>query len=258
MLTEKQIKWVASVFNEACAILDKIPDFPSNDCYREECLNNILYDLSGGHEFFFVEDIGLYKLIDYERGQLSQEVYGRTKKEIVRHIVSKYVDDDAYLRYAAPKFWRIYPNSPLPFRPGDTYYEQYHTLIKERVGYCHGFVNPYIESTDDTFIPSDSHGEQLRALQQGEYMSLFSRGNKHIVMISIPDTQNESCYYLGVLHEKDGADYGVSICIRQKKSALDVSRFFEKAEFLTLRVDVLRENNKIGCQILERLDIKKR
>ena len=257
MLTDEQIKWVAPVIKEAGAILDKIPDISAKDYYREECLNNSLNCNPGDYEFFFVEDIGLYKIIDQERGQLLQEVYGKTKREIIRHIVDKYISDDAYMRYAAPKFWRIYPNSPLPFRPGDTYYEQYHTLIKERVGYCHGFVNPYIESTDDTFIPSDSHGEQLRALQQGEYMSLFSRGNKHIVMISIPDTQNESCYYLGVLHEKDGADYGVSICIRQKKSALDVSRFFEKAEFLTLRVDVLRENNKIGCQILERLDIDK-
>ena len=89
-------------------------------------------------------------------------------------------------------------------------------------------------------------------------MSLLSRGNEHVVKISIPDNQNGSCFYLSVLHEENGTDYGVSICIRQKKSALDVSRFFEKAEFLTLRVDVLRENNKIGCQILERLDIKKR
>ena len=255
MLTEEQIKWVASVFKEACAILDKIPDFPSNHCYSEECLNNILYDLSGGHEFFFIEDIGLYKLIDQECGQLLQEVYGRTKREIIRHIVNKYIDDDAYLRYAAQEFWRIYPNSPLPFRSGDTYYDQYHTLIKERVNYCHGFVNPYIESTDDTCIPSDSHGEQLTPLQQGKYMSLFLRGNEHVVKISIPDNQKESCFYLDVLHEENGTDYGVNICICQKKSALDVSCFFENAEFLTLRVDVLRDNNRIDSQILERLYI---
>lgn len=53
MITDEQIKWVASVFKEAGAILDKIPDFPSNYCYREESINNILFDLSGGHEFFF-------------------------------------------------------------------------------------------------------------------------------------------------------------------------------------------------------------
>ena len=76
MLTDEQIKWVASVFKEAGAILDKISDFPSNDCHREECLNNILYDISGGHEFFFVEDIGLYKLIDHERGQLYRPELG--------------------------------------------------------------------------------------------------------------------------------------------------------------------------------------
>ena len=80
MLTEEQIQWFVPVFNTAYDILSKIPDFPSNDCYREECLNNILYELSGGHEFFFVEDIGLYKLIDNERSQFSQEVYGRTKR----------------------------------------------------------------------------------------------------------------------------------------------------------------------------------
>ena len=254
MLTEEQIQWFVPVFNTAYDILSKIPDFPSNDCYREECLNNILYELSGGHEFFFVEDIGLYKLIDNERSQLSQEVYGRTKREIIRHIVNKYIDDDAYLRYAAQEFWRIYPNSPLPFRSGDTYYEQYHTLIKERVSYCHGFVNPYIESTDDTCIPSDSHGEQFRPLQQGKYMSLFSRGTEHVVKISIPDNQNESWFYLSVLHEENGTDYGVSICIRQKKSALDVSRFIRKAGFLFLESELSLTGEKI---LLERLDIDK-
>lgn len=85
-------------------------------------------------------------------------------------------------------------------------------------------------------------------------MSLLSRGNEHVVKISIPDNQNGSCFYLSVLHEENGTDYGVSICIRQKKSALDVSRFIRKAGFLFLESELSLTGEKI---LLERLDIDK-
>ncbi|MBR1902208.1 MAG: hypothetical protein IJ826_04440 [Bacteroidaceae bacterium] len=261
MITEEQIKWVAPVFKEACAILDKIPDLPSNDYYREERLNNSLNCEAGDYEFFFVEDIGLYKIIDQERGQLLQEVYGRTKREIIQHIVDKYISDDAYMRYAAQRFWEIYPKCPLPFIPGDVGYDQYRTFANERLSRFRGIIAPYINSLEDIAFPANTEEETLKLLKQGKYISLFSKGSKRIVKVTLPDIQKywRSSCFLGVLHEEEGCHYGVSYEIHEREnSAIDISRFSEWAEFLTLRVGILRDNNKIDDQVLERLDIDKK
>ncbi len=260
MLTEEQIKWVASVFKEACAILDKIPDFPSNHCYSEECLDHILNCFPGDYEFFFIEDIGLYKIIDQERGQLLQEVYGRTKKEIIQHIVDKYISDDAYMRYAAQRFWDIYPKCPLPFIPGDVGYDQYRTFANERLSHFRGIIAPYINSLEDIAFPANTEEETLKLLKQGKYISLFSKGSKRIVKVTLPDIQKywRSSCFLGVLHEEEGYHYGVSYEIHEREnSSIDISRFSDRAEFLTLRADILRDDKKIDNYDLERLDIDK-
>ena len=259
MITEEQIKWVAPVFKEACAILDKIPDLPSNDYYREEHLNNSLNCKAGDYEFFFIVDIGLYKIIDQERGQLLQEVYGMTKREIIQHIVDKYVGDDA-CSYAAQKFWKIYPKSPLPCFPGDVGYDQFRTFMNERFSYFHGITDPYINSFEDIPFPVNTEEEPMKLLKQGKYISLFSKGSKRIVKVNLPDIHkySRSSCFLGVLHEEEGYHYGVSYEIHEREnSSIDISRFSDRAELLTLRADILRDDKKIDNHDLERLDIDK-
>ena len=258
MLTEEQIKWVAPVFKEACAILDKIPDLPSNDYYREERLDHILNCFPGDYEFFFIEDVGLYKIIDQERGQLLQEVYGMTKREIIQHIVDKYVGDDA-CSYAAQKFWKIYPKSPLPCIPGDVGYDQFRTFLNERFSYFHGITDPYINSFDDIPFPVNTEEEPMKLLKQGKYISLFSKGSKRIVKVNLPDIHkySRSSCFLGVLHEEEGYHYGVTYEIHEREnSSIDISRFSDRAELLTLRADILRDDKKIDNHDLERLDIE--
>ena len=257
MLTEEQIKWVAPVLKEAGALLDKMPDFPSNDCYRyrEESLNNSLNCNPGDYEFFFDEDIGLYKITDHERGQLFQEVYGRTKKEIIHHIADYYIRGDAYFyankQYRKFRIWNILIGNDL------------NKILKKRLRYFHNIIDKHIESLEDCVFPPAPEEEPLKLLKQGKYISLFSKGNKRIVKVSLPDIHKywRSSCFLGVLHEEEGYPNGVAgvACEihERENSAIDISRFYEWAEFLTLRVLILRDDNKIDDQDMERLDIDK-
>ena len=254
MLTEEQIKWVAPVLKEAGALLDKMPDFPSKDCYRyhEECLNNSLNCNPGDYEFFFDEDIGLYKIIDHERGQLLQEVYGRTKKEIIHHIADSYIRGDAYYyvdkQYRKFRIWNILIGNDR------------NKILKKRLRYYHNIIDKYIKSLEDCVFPSDLEEEPLKLLKQGKYISLFSKGNKRIVKVSLPDIHKywRSSCFLGVLHEEEGHHYGVTYEIHEREnSSIDISSFSEWAEFLTLRVHILRDDNKIDDQDMECLDIDK-
>lgn len=247
MLTHEQIKWTASVFEEAGAILDKIPDISSKECYDEAHESNLTFQLSEGQEFFFVEDVGLYKLTDGDRGSFFQEVFGRTRKEIIQYLVDKNIDEASF-RYASQKFWEEHPHSPWPSK-SDTNAQQYYALLEEKRCYYHSLVASYINAIKEEDFPSSLHTEPLKLLKQGEYISLFTRGDKYIVKVSAPDTENFSHLYLCVLHEEDGYCYGVRIYINGDRT-LDITHFYDSAEFLSLNATVY---DRFEILLIERL-----
>ena len=223
MLTDEQIHWLVPVFKEAGNLLQDFLELRSDTCYSK--MNESYFKETEWHEFFFDEDEGLYKITDQERGQYVLEVFGKTKKDIIRHIVNNYIEEDAY----------IYAN------------KQY-------------IIDVHINSIEDCVFPSDMEDGLLKLIRQGKHISLFSKGSKHIVKVSFPDVHKywRSSCFLGVTHEEEGCYYGVTYTIHGREMAtIDISRFFDSAEFLTLRVDILRADNKIDDQIIERLDIDK-
>ena len=60
---------------------------------------------------------------------------------------------------------------------------------------------------------------------------------------------------MGVLREENGQHYGVSYYINQEKSTVDISRFFEGAEFLSLKAEILGTDRFLVERLLERIDI---
>lgn len=255
MITEKQIQWVVPVFNEAYSILDKILDLgPMYEReYRvdEEYFKGKPYDF----EFFYDEDDGLYKITNEEHGPFSLNVFGKTKREIIQHIVDECIKNDASLHYASKKFWEIHPNSPLPCRKSDEYADQYYKFVEERMRYCHDIVEPYIDSMEYLVFPSNPEIETPKPIKQGKYMSLYSKGDKFIVKVSIPNVKDFYHCYMGVLREENGQHYGVSYYINQEKSTIDISRFYEGAEFLSLKAEIIGTDRLLLERLLERIDI---
>lgn len=255
MITEKQIQWVVPVFNEAYSILDKILDLgPMYEReYRvdEEYFKGKPYDF----EFFYDEDDGLYKITNEEHGPFSLNVFGKTKREIIQHIVDECIKNDASLHYASKKFWEIHPNSPLPCRKSDEYADQYYKFVEERMRYCHDIVEPYIDSMEYLVFPSNPDIEMPKPIKQGKYMSLYSKGDKFIVKVSIPNVKDFYHCYMGVLREENGQHYGVSYYINQEKSTIDISRFYEGAEFLSLKAEIIGTDRLLLERLLERIDI---
>ena len=223
MLTDEQIHWLVPVFKEAGNLRRNFLKLRSDTCYSET--NESYFKETEWHEFFFDEDEGLYKITDQERGQYMLEVFGKTKKDIIRHIVNYYREEGAY----------IYAN------------KQY-------------IIDVHINSIEDCVFPPDMEDGPLKLIRQGKHISLFSKGSKHIVKVSFPDVHKywRSSCFLGVTHEEEGCYYGVTYTIQGRAMAtIDISRFFDSAEFLTLEVEILRADNKIDSQIIERLDIDK-
>ena len=254
MINYEQIKWTASAFKEIRTILDIIPDFRSYYFYRDECLSKLEYHLKNGTEFFFNEDDGLYKIRDDDHGQFTHEVFGKTKKEVIRHVVDRSIVDDASLRYAAQKFWKKHPNTPLPCYPDNDFYDQYNAYVKERILFCHSIVDPYIHLLEDTIVPSIHENQVCTVIKSGTMLLLCSMGNKYLVKVSVPHDSNYSCLYLGILHEEYGQNHGAFIHLNHEVCTLDISYFMGSKVFLTLEAELSRENSRT---ILERLDVEK-
>ena len=256
MITDKQIRWVVQVFNEAYSILDKIPDLgPMYE--RGYRVDGILFKGKPyDSEFFYDEDEGLYKITNEGHGQFSLNIFGKTRREIIQHIVDESISNDASLRYASRKFWEIHPKSPLPCRPEDEFSDEYYVFVKERECYCHKIVAPYIDSLEDLVFPSNPEIETPKLIKQGKYMSLYSKGDKFIVKVSIPNVKDFFHCYMGFLREEKGQQYGVSYYINQRKSAIDISRFFERAELLSLKAEVLGTDRLLSERLLESINIK--
>ena len=256
MLTSEQINWLIPVFNEAYSILDDIPDLESTYYSRESrAVANYFTRESRDYEFFYDEDDGLYKVAHVERNEYSLDVYGNTNREIIRHILDGCINDDAYLSYASKRFWDIHPNSPLPCRPNDEYADQYNAFANERVNHCHNIVDPYIESIEECVLPPNPGNEPLILLKKGEHLSLFSRGGKHIVKVSIPEIRKYHCCHLRILRKEYGQYLGKSIYINHEKPTIDISMFFDDAEFLSLEVEFTLGSDEV---LLERLDIDRK
>lgn len=251
MLTDEQKRWLIPVFNKAYSILDKIPDLKST-CHSKGFRFDAFFTReSYESEFFYDEDDGLYKVTYMERDEYSQELYGKTNREIIRHIVDRCINEDAYLNYASQKFWELHPDSPLPCRPEDKYADQYDVFANERVFYCHSIVKPYIESIEMSTFPPNSENEPLTLLKKGVYLSLFLKSCKYIVKVSIPEFRKYCHYRLCIQGVEHGQICGLSFYLNQEKSTIDISKFCERTDFLSLEAELTPRYDRALLECLE-------
>ena len=213
MLTDEQKRWLIPVFNKAYSILDKISDLKTT-CH------------SKGFRFdaFFTPAGTLYE---------------------IRFI------EDAYLNYASQKFWELHPDSPLPCRPEDKYADQYDVFANERVFYCHSIVKPHIESIEMSTFPPNSENEPLTLLKKGVYLSLFLKSCKYIVKVSIPEFRKYCHYRLCIQGVEHGQIYGLSFYLNQEKSTIDISKFCERTDFLSLEAELTPRYDRALLECLE-------
>jgi len=248
MITEKQIQWLLPVYQEANAILDRIPNFDST-CRTHGIDANYFKDrMLVRCDFIYDENKGLYEEMYGDHGEIHQDIYGKTKRVILRHIVNACIFDEAYDHYAYKKFNEECFKRNIDPKAGTTFNSQYFVYAKERESYCQSIVNQYIDTIEDSVFPPDStnsENERKKSLEKQQYLSVVSKNCKSIVKVYVPKINKYSYCKLDI-YKKNGVLLKTS-AINQMNSEYDISSFGKKI-YVFLNVD---------DTILASLDIEK-
>ena len=248
MITDKQIQWLLPVYQEANAILDRIPDFDSS-CRTHGIDANYFKDrMLVRCDFIYDENKGLYEEQYGDHGEIHQDIYGKTKREILRHIVNACIFDEAYHHYAHRKFNEECLKRNIDPHAGTTFDSQYFVYAKERENYCQSIVNQYIDTIEDSVFPPDSknsENERNKSLEKQQYLSVILENGKSIVKVYVPEINKYSYCKLDI-YKKNGVLLK-TYAINQMNSEYNISSFDEKI-YVFLFVD---------DTILASLDIEK-
>lgn len=248
MITDKQIQWLLPVYQEANAILDRIPDFDST-CSTHGIDANYFKDrMLVRCDFIYDENKGLYEEQYGDHGEIHQDIYGKTKIEILRHIVNACIFDEAYHHYAHQKFNEECLKRNIDPKADTTFDSQYFVYAKDRENYCQSIVNQYIDTIEDSVFPPDStnsENERNKSLEKQQYLSVFLENGKSIVKVYVPEINKYSYCKLDI-YKKNGVLLKTS-AINQMNSEYNISSFGEKI-YVFLFVD---------DTILASLDIEK-
>ena len=229
MITEKQIQWLLPVYQEANAILDRIPNFDST-CRTHGIDANYFKDrMLVRCDFIYDENKGLYEEMYGDHGEIHQDIYGKSKREILRHIVNACIFDEAYDHYAYKKFNEECFKRNIDPKAGTTFNSQYFVYAKERESYCQSIVNQYIDTIEDSVFPPDStnsENERNKSLEKQQYLSVFLENGKSIVKVYVPEINKYSYCKLDI-YKKNGVLLKTS-AINQMNSEYNISSFGEK------------------------------
>ncbi|MBQ7686527.1 MAG: hypothetical protein IJT28_04765 [Bacteroidaceae bacterium] len=205
MITEKQIQWLLPVYQEANAILDRIPNFDST-CRTHGIDANYFKDrMLVRCDFIYDENKGLYEEMYGDHGEIHQDIYGKTKREILRHIVNACIFDEAYDHYAYKKFNEECFKRNIDPKAGTTFNSQYFVYAKERESYCQSIVNQYIDTIEDSVFPPDStnsENERKKSFEKQQYLSVVSKNCKSIVKVYVPKINKYSYCKLDIYKKK--------------------------------------------------------
>lgn len=244
MITNEQIQFLVQIYQEVHDVLNGIPDFDPNYNYNKVDSDYIRGLKNYGEEFYYDDEEGLYELVYLDRGDTCQDIYGKTKKEIIRHIAEKRVNDEAFNSY-------IYKGKRYELRNG-FFLPSFNTLSpeqiqdrgQERIDYCLNVVKDYVSTIEDAVFPQNSGNEPESIIKQGKLLTLVSRGDRILVKVHLPDVEDFNDCTLTV-QPKESALF-VYYHIYKKKSIYDITRFFDRTKILSL---------KSGYVIIERLYI---
>ena len=229
MITEKQIQWLLPVYQEANAILDRIPNFDST-CRTHGIDANYFKDrMLVRCDFIYDENKGLYEEMYGDHGEIHQDIYGKSKREILRHIVNACIFDEAYDHYAYKKFNEECLKRNIDPKADTTFDSQYFVYAKDRENYCQSIVNQYIDTIEDSVFPPDStnsENERNKSLEKQQYLSVFLENGKSIVKVYVPEINKYSYCKLDI-YKKNGVLLKTS-AINQMNSEYNISSFGEK------------------------------
>ena len=244
MITDEQIQFLVQIYQEVHDVLNGIPDFDPNYNYNKVDSDYIRGLKNYGEEFYYDDEEGLYELVYLDRGDTCQDIYGKTKKEIIRHIAEKRINEEAFNSY-------IYKANRFELRKGFSL-PGFNTLSsrqiqnrgQERIDYCLNVVKDYVNTIEDAVFPQNPGNEPESIIKQGKLLTLVSRGDRILVKVHLPDVEDFNDCTLTV-QPKESALF-VYYHIYKKKSIYDITRFFDRTKILSL---------KSGYVIIERLYI---
>lgn len=247
MINEEQIQWLILVYREANTILEKIADFDSKyKCHRTDA-KSFMEGIPYYRDFFYDRDNGLYEVQYMERGETHLETYGKTKKEILQHIVNECIFNEAYNNYAPQKYNDVCSANHISPESDIAMPNPYFVFAKERERYCHNIVDQYIDRIECIGFPPDTGdigNKPTKTLKEGRYLSLVSKGAKTLVSVRIPDIHNTPYCQLKIIKDNYLVVY---FSIDKSRFEYDISQFSNGAYTL-----LLVSNNKI----LESLNVE--
>ena len=142
----------------------------------------------------------------FDHGEIHQDIYGKTKIEILRHIVNACIFDEAYHHYAHQKFNEECLKRNIDPKADTTFDSQYFVYAKDRENYCQSIVNQYIDTIEDSVFPPDStnfENERNKSLEKQQYLSVFLENGKSILKVYVPEINKYSYCKLDI-YKKNG------------------------------------------------------
>ena len=224
MLTEEQIQWLVPVFNMAYDILSKIPDI--EPASKRGHRINATYFNSCYYEFFFDKDKGLFEVIYLEHGGEHHQIYGKTNKEIIQHILDQLIITDAHSFYANRKIEETCTKKPVDTDDYNTWRILFSTYSNERLEYCYGITDPLVDKIEESFCPPnliDSGKESVKPVVNDDFVIIMPEYDKFFANIFFPHVRHYSNCRL-ILYDKNREEIQ-SFSIHKPHAEFDVTSF---------------------------------
>jgi len=234
MLTEEQIQWLVPVFNTAYSILDRVGDlYPAyKRGYRVD--EDFFKGENCYHDFFYDKEYGLVKVIYLEHNTKHHIFYGKTKREIVRHIVDDIIIDE-HSEYAdlmvTEECQKKNLDEDLNFWPLFLRYAD------NRLEHHYGIVDPYLMSIEDSPLPTDNNQKEsfTRTEQRRDGFDVRIIDDRIKVYVHFFHMHYYSCCKLHLYTENH--DEIESFLIDKPHMLIDIALFFSETEYISLTAD---------------------
>lgn len=246
MLTDEQIQWLVPVFNTAYSILDRIPDLEPSLMRGHRAEADFFRDRSNSCEFYCNKDSGLFSVSYIDHGDMLSEIYGKTNKEIIQHILDEIIILDAHSFYANRKTEEACVRKP----DGTNTYDIERTLFfkysNERLESCYSIVDPYVDKIKESTLPqnlNDTGNDSIKPVVNDDYICIMPMYDKSYATIFFPHVRHYSNCKL-ILYKKNREEIQ-SFSILKPHEEFDITPFIKD----TCSVSLIADNMVIeDCQ----------
>ncbi len=239
MLTDEQIQWLVPVFNMAEDILDKIPDLEPSFMRRHRVEADFFRDRPNSCEFYCNKDRGLFSVSYIDHGDMLYEIYGKTNREIIRHILDKKIIRDAHGFYANRKIEKTCVKKPVDTNTYDTERILFFKFSNERLEYCYSIVDPYVDKIKESSLPQsliDTRNDSIKPVVKDDYISIMLMYDKSYATIFFPNVRHYSNCKL-ILYKKNREEFQ-SFPVHKPHEEFDITPFIKD----TCNVSLIADN----------------